>query len=89
MIINFVLVGVNGFKDPKAHGLDESKIPVMELSEFDLVIHTFKPNTQKNGIYLCLFKAIMINANLDGKVQKIEIGNLLKNVSRLCAKNLG
>lgn len=54
--INSCIGWCHGFKDPKAHGLDENKIPVMELSESDLVIHTFKPNTQKEWdfIYVCL-----------------------------------
>ena len=54
--INSCIGWCHGFKDPKAHGLDKSKIPVMELSESDLVIHTFKPNKKKEWdfIYVCL-----------------------------------
>ena len=54
--INSCIGWCHGFRDPKSHGLDKTKIPVMELSESDLVIHTFKPNPKKeyDFIYVCL-----------------------------------
>ncbi len=54
--INSCIGWCHGFRDPKANGLDKSKIPVMELSESDLVIHTFKPSKKKDWdfIYVCL-----------------------------------
>ena len=46
----------NGFENPTLVGFDDRKIPMMKLSESDLVIHTFKPNEKKeyDFIYICL-----------------------------------
>ena len=54
--INSCIGWCHGFRDPFSRGLDKNKIPLMELSESDLVIQSFKPSKQKDYdfIYVCL-----------------------------------
>jgi len=54
--INSCIGWCHGFENPLSRGLDSTKIPLMYMSESDIVTHQFKPNKKKeyDFIYVCL-----------------------------------